>query len=89
MEKKKDIKVKFPEDYFSKDLAGKDAVFKVKVNSIQKKELPKIDDDFAKDVSEFETLDELKNSIKEKLDTENANKVKYETEEEAIKNSLR
>ena len=81
----KDIKVKFPEDYFSKDLAGKDAVFKVKVNAIQKKELPKIDDDFAKDVSEFETLDELKNSIKEKLDTENANKVKYETEEEAIK----
>ena len=81
----KDIKVKFPEDYFSKDLAGKDAVFKVKVNAIQKKELPKIDNDFAKDVSEFETLDELKNSIKEKLDTENANKVKYETEEEAIK----
>ena len=81
----KDIKVKFPDDYFSKDLAGKDAVFKVKVNAIQKKELPKIDDDFAKDVSEFETLDELKNSIKEKLDTENSNKAKYETEEEAIK----
>ena len=81
----KDIKVKFPDDYFSKDLAGKDAVFKVKVNAIQKKELPKIDDDFAKDVSEFETLDELKNSIKEKLDTENSNKAIYETEEEAIK----
>ena len=81
----KDIKVKFPDEYFSKDLAGKDAVFKVKVNAIQKKELPKIDDEFAKDVSEFETLDELKNSIKEKLDTENSNKAKYETEEEAIK----
>ena len=85
IDEEKDIKVKFPDEYFSKDLAGKDAVFKVKVNAIQKKELPKIDDEFAKDVSEFETLDELKNSIKEKLDTENSNKAKYETEEEAIK----
>ena len=81
----KDIKVKFPEEYFSKDLAGKDAVFAVKLHEIKKKELPKMDDEFAKDVSEFDTLDELKNSIKEKLDTENANKAKYETEEEAIK----
>ena len=81
----KDVKVKFPDDYFSKDLAGKDAVFKVKLHEIKKKELPKMDDEFAKDVSEFDTLDELKNSIKEKLDTENENKTKYETEEEAIK----
>ena len=81
----KDIKVKFPDDYFSKDLAGKDAVFKVTLHEIKKKELPKIDDEFAKDVSEFDTLDELKNSIKEKLDTENTEKAKYETEEEAIK----
>ena len=81
----KDIKVKFPDDYFSKDLAGKDAVFKVTLHEIKKKELPKIDDEFAKDVSEFDTLDELKNSIKEKLDTENTEKTKYETEEEAIK----
>ena len=44
-----------------------------------------MDDEFAKDVSEFDTLDELKNSIKEKLDTENTNRAKYETEEEAIK----
>ena len=81
----KDIKVKFPDEYFSKDLAGKDAVFKVTLHEIKKKELPKIDDEFAKDVSEFDTLDELKNSIKEKLDTENTEKAKYETEEEAIK----
>ena len=81
----KEIKVKFPDDYFSKDLAGKDAVFKVKLHEIQKKELPTIDDEFAKDVSEFDTLADLKNSIKEKLDTENADKTKYETEEEAIK----
>ena len=85
LEEEKDIKVKFPEDYFSKDLAGKDAVFKVKLHEIKKKELPKIDDEFAKDVSEFDTLEELKNSIKEKLDTENTEKAKYETEEEAIK----
>ena len=85
LEEEKDIKVKFPEDYFSKDLAGKDATFKVKLHEIKKKELPKIDDEFAKDVSEFDTLEELKNSIKEKLDTENENRAKYETEEEAIK----
>ena len=85
LEEEKDIKVKFPDDYFSKDLAGRDAVFKVKLHEIKKKELPKIDDEFAKDVSEFDTLEELKNSIKEKLDTENAEKEKYETEEEAIK----
>ena len=85
LEEEKDIKVKFPDDYFSKDLAGKDAVFKVKLHEIEKKELPKMDDEFAKDVSEFDTLDELKNSIKEKLDTQNVEKAKYETESEAIK----
>lgn len=85
IDEEKDIKVKFPDDYFSKDLAGKDAVFKVKLHEIKKKELPKMDDEFAKDVSEFDTLDELKNSIKERLDTQNTDKAKYETEEEAIK----
>ena len=85
LEEEKDIKVKFPDDYFSKDLAGKDAVFKVKLHEIKKKELPKMDDEFAKDVSEFDTLAELKNSIKEKLDTQNVEKAKYETESEAIK----
>lgn len=81
----KEINVKFPEEYFSKDLAGKDAIFKVKLNEIKRKELPVLDDEFAKDVSEFETLEELKNSIKEKLEEENKNKAKYEIEEEAIK----
>ena len=84
-DEEKDINVKFPEDYFSEDLKGKDAVFHVKLHEIKKKELPKIDDDFAKDTSEFDTLEELKNSIKEKLEEENKNKEKYETEEEAIK----
>ena len=81
----KDINVTFPEEYFSKDLAGKAAVFKVKLHEIKKKELPAVDDEFAKDVSEFDTIKELKASIKEKLEEENKNKAKYETEEEAIK----
>ncbi len=84
-EEEKDITVTFPEDYFSKDLAGKPAVFKVKVHEIKKKELPKIDDEFAKDVSEFDNLKDLKNSIKEKMQKENDEKAKYETEENAIK----
>ena len=85
IEEEKDINVKFPEEYFSKDLAGKDATFKVKLHEIKKKELPELDDEFAKDVSEFDTLEELKNSIKEKIQTENDSRAKYETEESAIK----
>ena len=84
-EEEKDIKVTFPEEYFAEDLKGKEAVFKVKLHEIKKKELPKIDDEFAKDASEFETLEELKNSIKEKLEEENKSRAKYETEEEVIK----
>ena len=84
IEEEKDIKVKFPEEYHAADLAGKDAVFKVKLHEIKEKELPKIDDDFAKDVSEFDTLKELKNSIKEKLEKENEQRAKTEVEEAAI-----
>ena len=65
-------------------LAGKDAVFKVKVHEIKKKELPKLDDEFAKDVSEFDTLEELKASIKEKKEKENEAKAKAEIEEAAV-----
>ena len=81
----KDINVKFPEEYFSKELAGKDATFKVKLHEIKVKELPVIDDEFAKDVSEFDTLKELKASIKEKLVEEKKNQAKYQLEESAIK----
>ena len=84
-EEEKDINVKFPDEYFSKDLAGKDATFKVKLHEIKKKELPELDDDFAKDTSEFDTLEELKKSIKDKMEKENEQKQKYETEEEVIK----
>ncbi len=85
IEEEKDIQVKFPEEYFSKDLAGKDAIFKVKVHEIKKKELPELDDEFAKDVSEFDTLKELKESIKEKQQKQNDEKAKYETQEAIIK----
>ena len=85
IDEEKEINVTFPKEYFSKDLAGKEAMFKVKLHEIKKKELPELDDEFAKDVSEFDTLDELKASIKEKLEKENEQKTKYETEDAAIK----
>ena len=81
----KDINVKFPEDYFSKDLAGKDAIFKVTVHEIKKKELPEIDDEFAKDVSEFDTLKELKEDIKKKQEKQNEEREQAELNEKAIK----
>ena len=85
IDEEKDIKVKFPDEYFSKELAGKDATFKVKVNEIKKKELPALDDEFAKDVSEFDTLKELKESIKEKQQKQNDERAKYETQDAVIK----
>ncbi len=81
----KDIDVKFPDDYFSKDLAGKDSVFKVTLHEIKYKELPKIDDEFAKDVSEFDTLEELKADIKAKKEEDGAARAKSELEEAAVK----
>ena len=63
-----DVNVTFPEDYHAKELAGKPAVFKCKIHEIQKKELPELNDDFAKDVSDFDTLDELKADSKKKLE---------------------
>ncbi len=85
IDEEKEIQVKFPEEYFSEELKGKDATFKVKLHEIKKKELPELDDEFAKDVSEFDTLKELKASIKEKLEEENKKKAKYETEDAAVK----
>ena len=85
LEEEKDVKVKFPKEYFSKDLADKDAIFKVKLHEIKKKELPKLDDEFAKDASEFDTLDELKKDIKKKLEKQNKDREKYETEEAVVK----
>lgn len=61
------INVKFPEDYGAKDLAGKDAVFEIKLHEIKEKELPELDDEFVKDISEFDTLKEYKEDVKAKL----------------------
>ena len=85
MNEETDVNVTFPENYFSADLAGKPAVFKVKIHEIKIKELPTIDDEFAKDVSEFDTLKELKEDVKKKLAEEKEKKAKYEMEEAAIK----
>lgn len=85
----KEINVTFPEEYFSKNLAGKPAVFKVKLNELKKKELPKLDDEFAKDVSEYDTLDELKQSIEEKLEKQFKDREKYEKEDAAVRELLK
>ena len=85
----KEINVTFPEEYFSKNLAGKPAVFKVKLNELKKKELPKLDDEFAKDVSEYDTLDELKQSIKEKLEKQFKDREKNEKEDAAVRELLK
>ncbi|WP_044481775.1 trigger factor [Paenibacillus antibioticophila] len=63
----KDVIVTFPENYQAEELANKEAVFKVKVHEIKRKELPALDDEFAKDVSEFDTLDEFKSDLKKQL----------------------
>lgn len=83
-ETNKDINVTFPKDYAAKDLAGKDAVFKVHLHEIKEKKLPELDDEFAKDVSEFDTLEELKKDIKEKLEKSNEVRAKRETENAVV-----
>ena len=78
------VNVKFPDEYHAEELKGKDAMFKVKINGIKVKELPALDDEFAKDVSEFDTLEELQKSTKEKLSAANKEKAQHETEENVI-----
>ncbi len=79
-----DVKVTFPEEYHAAELAGKDALFKVKINSVKFKELPEADDDFAMDVSEFDTLDEYKADIRKKLEKQNEDRAKHETEQNVV-----
>lgn len=78
-----DVNVTFPKEYGAKELAGKEAVFKVKLHEIKVKELPAVDDEFAKDVSEFDTLKELKADLKKK-----ATERKKKAAEEATENAL-
>ena len=75
-----DVNVTFPEDYHAKELAGKAAIFKTKINSIKFEELPEADDEFAKDVSEFDTLAEYKADIKAKMVKRNEDKAQAEFE---------
>lgn len=75
-----DVNVTFPEDYHAKELAGKAAVFKTKINSLKNEELPEADDEFAKDVSEFDTLAEYKDDIKAKMIKKNEDKAERDFE---------
>lgn len=78
-----DVNVTFPEDY-AEELAGKDAVFKCKIHEIKSKELPELDDEFVKDVSEFDTLDELKADIKKQMSEKKETEAKNDFENQLI-----
>ena len=82
-----DVNVRFPAEYQAEELAGKEALFKCKIHEIKGKELPELDDDFAKDVSEFDTLDELKKDIRTKLEERAANESDMQVETD-INNQL-
>ena len=75
-----DVKVTFPTEYHAENLAGKDAVFKCVVHEIKVRELPELDDDFASEVSEFDTMDEFRADVRKKLEEKAAQKAKTETE---------
>lgn len=79
-----EVKVTFPEDYHAENLKGKDAVFKCTVKEIKIKELPDVDDEFASEVSEFDTLDEYKEDVKKKLEEDKAKAAKDAKEEAVI-----
>ena len=84
-----DVKVTFPEDYHAKELAGKEALFKVKVHEIKEKQLPELDDDFAKDVDEdVDTLDELKDKTRKQLQEQKDNQAKGAIEDAAIEKAV-
>jgi trigger factor len=79
-----EVNVTFPEDYHADDLAGKDATFKVTIHEIKTRELPELDDEFAQDVSEYETFEEYKNSVKERLEKTKADSAKSAQMNEAL-----
>ncbi len=80
-----DVNVTFPEEYHSEELKGKAVVFEVRINEIKYKELPALDDEFAKDVSEFETLEEYKTDIRKKLEEEEEKKTEQKYENDIVK----
>jgi trigger factor len=84
----KDVNVTFPEDYHSEDVAAKEALFKVKLNSIKRKDVAPLDDEFAKDVSEFDTLEELKADLLNKLKERKENQAKAEINRQAVEKAI-
>lgn len=83
-----DVNVTFPTEYHAPDLAGKEAVFKVTVNDVKRQELPVVDNEFVKDASEFDTVEELKADIKNKLEVAATEKAGHEFRNEAIKQAV-
>ncbi len=83
-----DVNVRFPDEYHSKELAGKEALFKVRVNGIKRKELVPLDDEFAKDVSEFDTLAELREDIKQKMIAAAETRLNNEYRAEIVKKAV-
>lgn len=79
-----EVNVTFPEEYHAPDLAGKPAVFKVKVNGVERREIPELDDDYVQEFTEFDTVDEYRADVKERLETRKANAAKREQEDEAL-----
>ncbi len=79
-----DVKVTFPEDYKANDLAGKEALFKVKINEIKEKELPELDDEFASEVSEFDTMAEYREDVKKNLAEKKEKEAKDKKEDAVI-----
>ena len=79
-----DVNVKFPEEYQAAELAGKDATFKIKLHEVKYKELPELDDDFAKDVSEYDTLEELKDSIRKGIQANHEKQAEQSVENDLI-----
>ena len=88
LEEEKEVRVTFPEEYHAKDLAGKDAVFKCTVHENKVKELPELDDEFASDVSEFETLDAFKADIKAKIKEQKIAEGKRKQEDKAVEEAV-
>lgn len=88
IEEEKDITVTFPEEYHAKDLAGKEAVFHVKVLSISVKELPELNDEFASEVSEFDTLEAFKEDIKAKLLARKEEEAKADLENKVLEKAV-
>ena len=88
-EKEVEVKVTFPEDYHAEDLKGKEAVFKCTVHEIKAKELPEIDDEFAAEVSEFDTLDEYKADVKAKIKEEKAKEGKAKQEDQVVEQAVK